>query len=317
MFSAWTRCVDGKSWRVIGLAAVLALATGACGEYPLRESTIEETLPNKAGSILIGVTDRATARRALGEPRIGSEYWRFDLFRVSDKDTFLHWYLFPMAVSSIDMTGYVLVAYDESGTVTAYSTGVTRGGSWLSGHPGPPANLLISAGHANFAADFAEKITSLFVSADRRDAYLSTHRLPDKCTVLLGFRQLFYMSGISVDKGKRLPLPGGWNGYPQENAEYTTVRWLAPLQLAPGIHRIDIPRKSFSTFEATTEFTCGAGDLRFAAIGTKPNEQRSSGLNLEMDALISVSGEMPEPFCNQPLLIWRNGNWLAPMEPAP
>lgn len=81
-------------------------------------------------------------------------------------------------------------------------------------------------------------------------------------------------------------------------------------------HRIEIPRKSF-TSEASTEFTCDAGDLRFATIGAKPNEKLSSGLILEMDAFIFVSGEMPEPFRNQPILIWQDGNWLVPMEPAP
>jgi hypothetical protein len=60
----------------------MMLALGGCFGVPLSRSKVEETLQTM--SIEVGVADRAEVRRAVGQPLLSSEYWRFDVFRISD-----------------------------------------------------------------------------------------------------------------------------------------------------------------------------------------------------------------------------------------
>jgi hypothetical protein len=68
--------------RGVVLVALVELALGGCFGVPLSRSKVEETL--QTTSIEVGVSDRADVRREVGQPLMGSEYWRFDVFRISD-----------------------------------------------------------------------------------------------------------------------------------------------------------------------------------------------------------------------------------------
>lgn len=96
---------------------VLAAALNACGEIPLRESQIDESLPAATAWIVPGQTDRAAVRQRLGAPWLASDDWQFDLFRMSDQDArVLVMLVVPIGTSRDDVRGYVLVA--DSGSAT-------------------------------------------------------------------------------------------------------------------------------------------------------------------------------------------------------
>jgi len=107
----------------------------------------------------VGIGVVAAIRQRLGEPWLASEYWRFDLFRLTGED----------------VRGYVLVYYDESGHASAYGKGVTHGEnlSWRTPMEGEDSILLI-AGEVRFAVETSSHTPSVLISAARRDEYPGT-----------------------------------------------------------------------------------------------------------------------------------------------
>ena len=241
---------------------------------PIRESQMETSLPETTASIVPGQTDRAAARQLLGEPWLTSEYWRFDLFRMMGQDV-LAAFIFapvpvPMGVFSDDVRGYVLVSYDESRHVSAYDKGITHGEnlSWRTPVEGEDSILLI-AGEDGFAVETGHHTPSVFIPAVRRDEYLRAHRPSDRCMVLVGCKQELCSNALVLDRDPPRPLPGALSRMrrTERGVEVLpTQTWLAPLTLQPGRHRLEIPPNPHTTLEASVEFSCGAGELVYAAI---------------------------------------------------
>lgn len=284
------------------VVVMLALALGGCGiGVPLEKSRIEKELPQTTATIVVGQSDRAAVRRMLGEPLAASDYWQFDLFRVSESNSLLLILPFP-AYSKEDVTAYVLVRYDVRQTVVAYDTGITSSPSMMSSNPTWGAK--VSAADTSFIFEWEPKAGSVYVDAPRRDQFLAEHGARDRCAVLAG-----WISGgdrirrLEVDGRSTLAFPG-----------------LRLLMLEAGSHRLEIPPGTWDTLRASAEFSCAAGQVSYAAFEFWPVNDLVDGrprmhLRVPLEGSISVLQEMPEQFAEQPLLIWRDGVWLVPQEP--
>jgi hypothetical protein len=287
---------------------------------------METSLPEQTASIVPGQTDRAAVRQLLGEPWLTSESWRFDLFRMTDKDV-LSTFIFapvpvPMGVFSDDVRGYVLIFYDESRHVSVYDKGITHGEnlSWRTPMEGDDS-ILLMAGEDRFAVETGHHTASVFISTARRDEYLDTQRSSDQCMVIVGCQQEQCSNALVVDGGAARPLPGTLLRIRRPSAggiDISTQSWLAPLVLEPGHHRLDIPTNKFTTLEASAEFSCGSGDVVYAAIGIESPDTSQAWRHwkTQVRGSIHVSAQMPEAFREQPMLIWRAGEWLVPQEPG-
>jgi hypothetical protein len=317
------QCGSGRiPWRP-AVAAALAVALGACGDVPLKTTEVESALPRQAEAIVVGRTDRTQVLGQLHEPWLSSEYWRFDLFRMTGKNVDVGILLVPWPVpfgaSSEEVRAYVLVGYDANGVVSAVASGATHGedSSWKVPTDGND-NLLLTAGVTGFAVESSNHTPSVLISAARRDEYLAALRAGDRCTVLVGCKQDQCSNALVVDSGEPLPMPGVLTRIQKNSAggiEVLTQSWLAPLALPPGQHRLQIPPNPHTTLEATTEFSCGAGDLVYAVIEIESGDKREAWRHwkTQLRGSLSVSRQMPEEFREQPMLIWRDGRWLVPV----
>lgn len=288
--------------RSAGIAAVLAaLALAGCGEYPLKESRVEGTLPQATVPIVVGETDRTEVRRLLGAPWVSSEYWRFDLFRLSDENSVLFWYLLPMAVSSQEVSGYVLVTYDDRGAAAAYGYGFGREPSSFRMDPGEEAYL--RAGDVEFIA--AKKQAYLALTAVRRDSYLREHAKTNQCRVVFGCAPSHWCQvRVKVDGDRSVDVPEALEKLPFG---------LAILDLTAGEHRIEATPAWFSTsFAGAKNFSCPAGATRYVTLELSPDDTRGVSVwRRHLFANFAVSTEMPEALQALPLLIWGHGEWLV------
>jgi hypothetical protein len=275
---------------------------GACGIAPIQESKVEATLPAQSAPIVVGQTDRAAVRSLLGTPWVTSGYWGFDLFRLSDRERELIVVFVPLWVSSADVNLYVLVAYDASGKVAAYDKGITHGPTVSRGVTSGGNAALLQAGEIGFSVTPLMDTPSVFVAAARRDAYLADRKPASQCTVLLGCKAEWQCTAsLRVDGGAERALPDSlyvFSKTPGELRIESLRPWLAPIVLPAGDHEIEVfaGKKPF----AKTQLRCAAGELSYGLI----------------DDPIQVSGNMPATFREQPMLIWRGGQWLVPAEPG-
>jgi hypothetical protein len=305
----------------LGLALFSALTGGGCGNVQVRESEVESTLSTKVIPIVVGESDLTAVRRLLGEPWLHSDFWQFDLFRVTDRATAVAVMIVPVWVDSDTVNGYVLVSYDERGTVSGRDAGVVEGDN-ISGRSfvasAGSSSTLISAGEVTFTVDAFEQTPSVYVSTSRRDEFLEQSRRSDsQCLLVLGCVGSFCETGIAVDGGPPLALPGAYLGHPASDGagtEFWRQLWLAPIALVPGAHRIVVVPPKMATLEAATELRCAAGEVLFAAIDVR----RAEGMRWKMplEGEIRISRGMPESLQERPLVIWRDGAWLVPAEPG-
>ncbi len=99
---------------------------GGCEtELPVSKTTVEADLVSKLSSVEAGKSDRVSMRKFLGAPWITSQYWQFDLFRVSGREVsapvmFVLWWPVPMGVAVDQVTAYAVVTYDAAGLVVEH-----------------------------------------------------------------------------------------------------------------------------------------------------------------------------------------------------
>ena len=316
--------VVGNARRTLGFAAAVAFVLSGCVDVPLQKTEVETALPQQTAAILVGQTNRAQVRAQLGVPWITSEYWHFDLFRTSGKNVaagvvLLPWPV-PFGVSSDQVRAYVLVDYDANGMVSAVDSGATHGedSSWQVPAEGDDS-ILLMVGDRGFAVESSSHTPSVLISAARRDEYLSTLQPGGTCTVIVGCRQDQCSNALVVDGGAARPLPGALLRIRRPatgGIEVLTQTWLAPLTLQPGHHRLEIPQNPHTTLEASAEFICRAGDRLYAAIEIESGDTSQAWRHwkTQVHGTLHVTAEMPEAFREQPMLIWRAGEWLVPQE---
>ena len=291
--------------RAVVVGALTALALGGCIGIPLHISSVEEDLPKKAAPIVVGQTDRAEVRRVLGEPWVSSDYRAFDLFRVSDWNGWIGVFLIYIPVPDWEpVTGYLLVSYDAGGTVSALDNGVTNSGSILwAGSRG----LHLVASELEFIVEGDTVPQVLAVRPPLRDQYLSARAPRDQCTVVVGCPIGSCSSNLSlqVDESQAWSLPNSSDPVPP-----IARNRLEPETLVPGERRLRLIEPKFrggSKIWADKRFVCAAGEVWYALL--LDNETSGTG-----DA-IKLSREMPGTLRTQPMLIWREGQWLVPQEP--
>jgi hypothetical protein len=305
----------------LGMALFSALIVSGCGNVRVHESMVESTLPTMVVPIVVGESDRAAVRRLLGEPWLHSDFWQFDLFRVTDRTTAVAVMIVPVWVDSDTVNGYVLVSYDERETVSGRGAGVVEGDN-LSGRSfvasAGTSSTLISARDVTFTVDAFDQTPSVYVSTSRRDEFLEQSRRSDsQCLLVLGCVSSYCETGIAVDGGPHLALAGAYVGHPASDGagtEFWRQLWLAPIALVPGAHRIVVVPPRMATLEAATELECTEGDVLFAAIDVRRADRMRWKMPLEGE--IRISREMPESLQDRPFLIWRDGAWLVPAEPG-
>jgi hypothetical protein len=137
--------------------------------------------------------------------------------------------------------------------------------------------------------------------------------------VIVGCQQDACGNALIVDDGAARPLPGvltRMHRKPTGGVEVLTQRWLAPVALEPGPHRLVIPPNPYNTLQASAEFRCAAGDLVYAAIEIVSGDTSQAWRHwkTQVHGSIHVSTRSPEAFREQPMLIWRAGEWLVPQE---
>jgi len=289
------------SWRRVSQyvwVGVPAAMLGGCFAVPVHESTVDSTLSATTATMTVGRTDRAEVRQVLGVPILASEYWGFDLFRISDWSGGLIVFVYvPIPVGG-KVNGYVLVSYESSGKVAAYNTAIRESFG----------DVRINAGQIGFTFESSGDQSAVSANASRRDEYLDTQQGSDRCTVIGGCVQFYCPTKLVMDGDKPLSLP-------------QTQRWLAPLSLTPGPHRLEIPPNPYNTFHAFTEFSCAAGELVYATIETHEMDVSADGRRrihwkAQLAGSIGLSRDRPELFREQPMLIWADGTWLVPQEPG-
>jgi len=272
----------------------------ACAGVPLHRTDVVQKLPDQVAAIAVGQSDRAAVRTLLGEVHLASNYWRFDLFRFSGKNSGLGvLFIVPFSVTT-NIDASALVSYDVSGTVVALDKGVNRAAPGWGWHE---PSLMLKAGDTIVVSQVG-RTTSLYVSAGQRDTYLGDVRPRDRCTVVLGCdaeRQC--PSTLTVDNKAQPPLatPPASASSSQPGAHqpppYPVRAWLTPLMLAPGDHQLEARTEQKIVAEATIH--CSAGELLYALI----------------DSPIQASSAMPAAFGQQPMLTYSDG-WLVPQEPG-
>jgi hypothetical protein len=297
-------------------AAVLALALGGCFGLPLHTTDVDEVLPQKAATIVVGETDRVAMRQLLGEPLAASEYWQLDLFRLSGTDAAAGFVLLPYPVPFMvthdEVSAWLLAEFDANGKVSAYQTGVSHSNTDPVMQYSGPGHERLEVGDTVFAVDGSKKPPYLLVSPARRDAYLNRQVSQEYCTLLAGCRFDGCRSRLALEQG-RLALAVDRSRQPSPQAPPLSVPdeglfVLAPA-LTPGEHLVELRETSSSSsrIRASTQFSCVAGEVSYLLLLDEGDEGTGQAL--------TVSSAMPEPFRDQRLCIWRDGQWLVSQEP--
>jgi hypothetical protein len=292
-----------------GLAAgVAAMMLGACvGEGPVHESTIEATLPAKVAPIVAGQTKRSAVRQALGKPWLASDYWGFDVFRISDSNVNMVVVLIPVWLSVDGTKGYVLVSYDANGHVTGYGKDVASEGNLLVGMTDQAA--AVQAGDVRFAVSGDGDEALVAVASARRDDYLRSVSAKDSCRLLVGCAGDWCGARVAIDGRTVVEMPT------------SMTRWLpaaAPIDVKPGDHRISIRAVQWDmSFEAESRFSCAAGESLFVVFAFAGSEESvPRGFRRRLLATVTISREMAQALRDQGMLIYANGQWLVPAEPT-
>lgn len=296
----------------VGSAAAMFMLGGCETELPVSKTTVEADLVSKLSSVEAGKSDRVSMRKFLGAPWITSQYWQFDLFRVSGREVsapvmFVLWWPVPMGVAVDQVTAYAVVTYDAAGLVVEHQHAFAYDPSVFHTDDRTEARARLVAGDLRFAADQDEAEAFLSVSARQRDEYLRTHSPGDGCTILIGCESSGCPIRIDIDERERASMP---------NLDSAFHDALQLEQVGSGTHRIGIfPATAHLAFQATSEFECLAGEMLYGLIRLEFG-QPAKWFSAKWNASVAVSPEMPEAFRNRRLLIWGNGRWLVPGEPG-
>lgn len=296
-------------------AACAVLALGGCmTAVPVAKTDIEQTAPVRVAAVVVGQTDRTTARQQLGEPWLSSDVWRFDLFRAQGRDVsapvmFVFWWPVPLGVAVDKTTSYVLLSYDANNVTDAEAHGLAVDPSVWSSVEGPqggqPATgVQLDSGDLEFGITGNESEQYLSVEYARGKAYLDDHPWPDACRLVLGFAEWGYGARVALDDGPGIALP----------EKLTTFQnTLLVLKLPAGPHRLEMsPLSALQKFEAAAEFNCGAGETRYGVLSLRFDRTEKLFLAV-LQPGIEMSSSWPAVFDGHRWLVWGNGRWLLPM----
>ena len=281
------------------IAVMTGVMLGGCIGFPVHVSSVSNDLPSMTAPIVAGETDRATVRSRLGEPLIRSEHWRFDAFRITERNVGVIVFGGGIPVPVWDKEeGYILVAYDHEGRAADVQYGRRSGGSWAGGESSGPASVTVTARDLQLRATGKE--TFLAVPPSRRDQYLQSLPSGTECRVVIGAPDSISNAALLIDGQPGPPLPK------------TMSDTLMPIRLAPGHHRIEVQGSGAAT-GGVTEIQCVGGETLYAALRVSPGAGSSKHSSIE----VVTATARPDWIDQLGLLIWGNGHWLVEAEPKP
>ena len=281
------------------IAVMTGVMLGGCIGFPVHFSSVRNDLPSMTAPIVAAETDRATVRSRLGEPLIQSEYWRFDAFRITDRNVGVIVFGGGIPAPVWDKEeGYILVAYDHEGHAADVQYGLRSGGNWAGGEPSGPASVTVTAQDLQLRATGKE--TFLAVPPSRRDQYLQSLPSGTECRVVIGAPDSISDAALLIDGQLGAPLPK------------TMSDTLLPIRLAPGRHRIEVLRRGAAK-AGVTEIQCVVGETHYAALRVLPDAGSSKHSSIE----VVTATARPDWIEQLALLIWGNGHWLVEAEPKP
>ena len=228
-----------------------------------------------------------------------SEHWRFDAFRITERNVGVIVFGGGIPVPMWDKeVGYILVAYDHEGRAADVQYGLRAGGSWAGGESNGPASVTVTARDLQLRATGKE--TFLAVPPSRRDQYLQSLPSGTECRVVIGAPDSISDAALLIDGQPGPPLPK------------TMSDTLMPIRLAPGRHRIEV-LLSGAAKAGVTEIQCVGGETHYAALRVLPGAGSSKHSSIEV-VTATARPDWIEQFA---LLIWGNGHWLVEAEPKP
>lgn len=293
--------------RGASLAAILVsalLSAGCGGMIPINESSLAGSLKQQTAPIVVGQSDRASVRGQLGAPWITSNDWRFDLFRSTDKNSTLTWIIIPVAYTTEDVHGYVLVSYDDRGTVTALDYRIGREGDMLGGSN--PGSAVLRAGDLTFWASPDESSVFVSVPSSRNKDFIH-HSVPTgQCRVLLGNANAYCGVKAEVDGHRAITLP--------RDALPSVSYYQVLFDLRPGTHELKLSSDSLlCSYEVATQVQCEAGATRYVtAKVTHVPPDGSWHIQEKFVVDVETTDEEPGSLTDYGLMIYANGQWLAP-----
>ena len=298
------------AWIVAGAAAI---ALSGCFGLPLHKTDVDKVVNEEAAAIFVGETDRSNLRQKLGEPLAGSEYWRFDLFRLSGSNVgagfILLPYPIPFVVNADRISAWLLVQYDGSGKVTAHDRGVTHSNTNTAWEYSGSGSLRLEVAETmSLIVEGPDKPPFMVVWPAWRDAYLSDHASRAGCTVVAGCGPGGCRKGLAIDVDVNEP-PSDRNV--PLTVPYQGLFLLSRGELAPGTHLVRLMETTSGKGHrviASSQVDCAAGEVVYLSL---PDPDTADAGNE-----FAVSREIPEAFQPQTLLIWRDGQWLVPQEPG-
>lgn len=278
----------------------------------MHESKLDDTLDAAAAQIQAGTTDRSQVRALLGEPMLSSTAWRFDLFRISDANWHVTFMILPVAVSSDERKGYLLVRYDDQGRVTESGRGVSK--DWELAEleaTDTSADAYLYSGNliVKISDDGDESLVALDEAG--RDEWMARGVPSDQCEVVVGCLDIQCAIEASVDDRPKAKLPVGSSG---------SSLFLIPSFVDAGHHTVRYSSSRHSLdFQGSQPFDCRAGVVTYLPLEFEFQSQSSAMLGLynrsHYAVRITPTEQMPAGFAGQPLVLYLNGRWLVPKEP--
>lgn len=295
----------------------------ACGfGVPLKQPTVVPDQAQRGAALALGEASRDDVHAALGEPVIGSDFWRVEVYRADDKRTELGFAVVlilpvPVGVFSEKRHGHVLVAYDADGRVAGVSSGFVSDGMLAADSAGW---MTLRADTVSFVVDpvRTRSRATLLADAGRLADYLAQRRRADGCTLVAACEgDVGCPDRLAIDDGEPLDpspvtalcaedaaCPHGTPlaGTPIDGRHFVVVPLVLALDLAPGPHHLrwSGPRGKEGP---TVSFDCPAGDVRYAALrnlaGGPP----------------SIGPTPPSGWEDRPVALVRDGRWLVRSEP--
>jgi hypothetical protein len=290
--------------RAVVVGALAALALGGCFGVPLSRSQVEETLQTTA--IEVGLADRTQVRQTVGQPLLSSDYWRFDVFQISDWNRgvlFIGYIPLPQWEKN---EGFVLVTYGDDGRVADVAFGHRAKGFWFL----TSTNTEIAVEFGDLRLWTSDEQLYLAANPKLRDEYLSRPVSEGSCRVVLGSERREYPVRVHVDAASPVSDTGIVIG--ARSSQSLTV-----LTLKAGSHRIHaVPVVDPESIPAPVQFDCDSGATRYALLGVEwKGESGAMFRRLRYWAVVEIMNEIPPVFDPQPLLIWGNGAWVVEQEP--
>jgi hypothetical protein len=303
---------------------VLLLAACAIGiEWP-PDPTV--SIPDRTSEIIVGKTDRATARKILGEPRLSSYFLRMELYRsqTSQGQTMVAITPWPVPFAHItdEVERYTLVVFDRNDVVSEFDSGIFRRPTeWRKAAPISfdfPWLKLRAGDLLFYVMPTAQRGDHLLAGPRTRDAYLQAVRGTGRCAVVFACGERGCSDRVRVDAGAELQLPGRLLFFSREvesvdrrlayepDARAPLLETLVAYSLAPGEHVFEFSSRYLQGRHMTT-VTCTAGEVKYVTISANV----ADGDKAFLDWTIEQSPVLPTSLAGRALVLVHENQWYV------